>query len=157
MCRYGMYGPYKFHYACFTCRKMFRQVNSYDRELYAAFDAEMVGSEAQRRLHVEKRVCLCPQCRQPMHNMGFDFKAPRQTDIKQWRKVELLHAHGYAYHSCGCSGPGYRPKTLKEVPAFLAEEAERRQQHARQSRNEERARERNARRKKAERRRQQVV
>ncbi len=24
MCRYGEYGPYKEHYACFDCRKMFR-------------------------------------------------------------------------------------------------------------------------------------
>ena len=148
MCRYGMYGPYKFRYACFTCRKMFRQVNTRDRELYAAFDAEMNGSLEHRKRHEAARVCLCPQCRQPMHNMGFDFKAPRQSEVDQWHKVEILHARGYRYSSCGCCGPGYRPETLKEVPAFLRAEEERCLQYARQKRNEDRARERNLQRKK---------
>jgi hypothetical protein len=47
------------------------------------------------------------------------FQAPKQTDIKQWKKVELLYQQGYAYHSCGCGGPGYRPSRLSEVPEFL--------------------------------------
>ena len=56
--------------------------------------------------------------------MGFDFKAPKQTDKKQWAKVALLFEHGFAYHSCGCNGPGYRPRTLAEAEAFVVEAAE---------------------------------
>jgi hypothetical protein len=80
-----------------------------------------------------KRLCPCPECDTPMQNMGLDFKAPRQSDIRQWKKVEQLFAHGYAYHSCGC-GPGPRPALLREVPEFLAEQTRRRAEWERQSR-----------------------
>ena len=55
-----------------------------------------------------------------MHDMGLDFKAPRQNDREQWRKVEMLSFHGYRYSSCGCCGPGFRPSCLRDVPHFLA-------------------------------------
>lgn len=97
MCRYTMYGPYKQHYACFSCRKMFRKERFNDNVIEH----------------------LCPQCRQPMENMGLDFKAPPNKDSEQWRVVKLLASHNIRYHSCGCSGPGYRPRRLKEVPGFL--------------------------------------
>lgn len=54
-----------------------------------------------------------------MRNMGLDFKAPKQRNFTQWRKVELLYDHGITFHSCGCCGPGYRPATLSEVTAFI--------------------------------------
>jgi hypothetical protein len=53
--------------------------------------------------------------------MGHDFKAPRQKEIRQWKKVERLFNSGIDYHSCGCGGPGYRPARLKEVDEFLEE------------------------------------
>lgn len=56
-----------------------------------------------------------------MHCMGRNFKAPKQNDLKQWKKVEILFEHGFAYHSCGCDGSGYPPATLQEVDSFLAE------------------------------------
>jgi hypothetical protein len=52
-------------------------------------------------------------------SLVYMFQAPKQTDIKQGKKVELLYQQGYAYHSCGCGGPGYRPSRLSEVPEFL--------------------------------------
>jgi hypothetical protein len=57
-----------------------------------------------------------------MHNMGKDFKAPKQSDVKQWKKVEILFQHGFNYHSCGCCGPGLRPAELRDVEAFLADQ-----------------------------------
>jgi hypothetical protein len=91
-----------------VCRKMFRRPSS---------------SEMARPLRRDEvRVAPCPQCGTPMKNMGLDFKAPKQLDIKQWQKVELLYKHGYAFHSCGCEGPGPRPATLREVDSFLAEQ-----------------------------------
>jgi len=56
-----------------------------------------------------------------MHNLGKDFKPPKQTDVKQWQKVERLFEAGITFHSCGCQGPGPRPATLKDVDMFLAE------------------------------------
>src|SRR4026208_2377632 len=110
MCRYGLYGPYKEKFPCFRCRKAFKQVSRYEMRRPMPVDAE------------GKRLCPCPECGTLMQNMGLDFKAPRQSDIRQWKKVALLFAHGYAYHSCGCSGPGPRPALLREVPQFLAEQ-----------------------------------
>ncbi|MEO7719593.1 MAG: hypothetical protein ABIY70_25600 [Capsulimonas sp.] len=57
-----------------------------------------------------------------MTNMGKDFKAPRQTDAKQWQKVEQLYINGYIFSSCGCGGSGPRPATLAGVKPFLAEQ-----------------------------------
>jgi hypothetical protein len=54
-----------------------------------------------------------------MADMGLDFKAPRHQDIERWEVVEFLFRHGFAYDSCGCGGPGYRPSRWSDVPAFL--------------------------------------
>ena len=103
MCRYAMYGPYKYIYACFNCRKVFKQTS----------DIELDKAEIQNRQF------KCPQCNEVMKDMGHDFKAPRQKDLKQWLKVELLYNSGFTYHSCGCGGPGYRPAKLYEVEDFI--------------------------------------
>ncbi|MFC4098892.1 hypothetical protein [Paenibacillus xanthanilyticus] len=107
MCRYAMYGPYKDNYACFACRKVFRQTSAH----------ELDKSEQENRHY------RCPQCGETMKDMGHDFQAPKQTDLKQWKKVELLYRHGYTYHSCGCDGPGYRPATLAEAKVFVRKKA----------------------------------
>ncbi|MMZ60643.1 hypothetical protein D1872_227510 [compost metagenome] len=105
MCRYAMYGPYKDIYACFACRKVYKQTSS----------GEMPAGTYELLTHP------CPQCSTPMKHMGHDFHAPKQTDVRQWRKVERLYEHGYAYHSCGCGGPGPRPAHLQDVDTFLKE------------------------------------
>lgn len=85
------------HYACFSCRKAFKQ----------PFDS----SRPERP---------CPQCGRLMPNMGTDFKAPPQKDIEQWRKVEALALAGVRFFPRWPSElPGERPATLSEVPAFL--------------------------------------
>lgn len=85
------------HYACFHCRKTFKQ--GFPR-----------AGEAT----------LCPQCRQPMTNMGTDFKAPAQREHRQWQKVQQLAQAGVRFFPVSGRGtPGERPATLAEVPAFL--------------------------------------
>lgn len=69
----------------------------------------------------EVRCCHCPQCRRSMYSMGLDFKAPKQSDLKQWKKVQMLFEHGFAFHSCGCGGPGPRPAKLRDVKPFIAD------------------------------------
>ena len=65
---------------------------------------------------------LCPTCRAPMINMGRDFAAPRKGNDSQWRKLTLLvAAHGPRhFDSCGCDGPGPRPRTLGQAKRQLA-------------------------------------
>lgn len=105
MCRYAMYGPYKSHYACFDCRKGFKW----------PLDAHQMPAPDAAPEDVK-----CPQCGEPMSSMGLDFKPPRQRNKRQWTKVRILFERGYDYRSCGCDGPGYRPRTLAEASAFLA-------------------------------------
>lgn len=66
------HGLYRRHYACFDCRKMFN-------------------------LHWAPS--LCSVCKQPMYDMGWDFKAPRKDDKKQWEKVSILYRKGIRWQS----------------------------------------------------------
>lgn len=109
MCRYGQYGPYKEPFACFKCRKVFKQTSRYELP------------DHLKPHDGEKRICKCPQCGEPMADMGHDFKAPKQSDVKQWEKIRILYNNGFTFHSCGCTGPGYRPEKLNEVKNFLME------------------------------------
>ncbi|MCA9557527.1 MAG: hypothetical protein KC583_03080 [Myxococcales bacterium] len=99
MCRYA--APYKPHLACFACRKSFK------RRLLT--DVEGGGPDRPAR---------CPQCGGPMANMGLDFAPPKQRDVKAWQVVESLFEAGQTFHSCGCSGPGYRPRDRAALRAY---------------------------------------
>lgn len=101
MCRYAMYGPYKRHFACFDCRKGFKRP-----ALARAGDAATDPAP-------------CPDCGRPMSDMGLDFKPPGRADAGHWAVVAFLYRRGFAYHSCGCAGPGYRPSRWADVPNFL--------------------------------------
>ena len=107
MCRYGM-TTYNEPFACFDCRKSFKQVSRWRLP------------DDRRPANGAAREVPCPQCGKLMADMGHDFKAPKQTDVAQWKKVQLLFEAGFSFHSCGCCGPGYRPAELREVEAFIA-------------------------------------
>ncbi|WP_395142485.1 hypothetical protein [Armatimonas sp.] len=95
MCRYAQH-IYKQHLACFACRKVWRQ----------------------ERLD-ETIAPLCPDCHQPLTDMGKDFKAPRRNATAQWAKAEALVKNRVRFSSCGCGGPGPMPQRLNEVEAFV--------------------------------------
>lgn len=101
MCRYAQYGPYKRHFACFACRKGFKR---------AAL--ARVGDAADDP-------APCPECGRPMADMGLDFKPPKRTAVEHWEVLAFVYGRGFAYNSCGCDGPGYRPSRWVEVPGFL--------------------------------------
>jgi hypothetical protein len=142
MCRYAMYGPYKSHYACFACRKAFKQppIGDYfaaagqNRNSYAEL-AELwsVGSrdDFERRqqqlgmrlaeLEAEYGAAIrkCPDCSQPMIDMGLDFKSPRRSDTRAWRTLQGMYRTGHAFHTCGCNGPGWIPKSSADYKRYL--------------------------------------
>lgn len=102
---------YKEKWACFGCRKCFKQ------QMWAARVVDGKFSDVGR-------VLRCPQCRQPMSNMGWDFRVPKQTDAEQWEKTKLLIENGYNFQSyCywneSHKGPGPRPARLRDVEQFL--------------------------------------
>lgn len=97
MCRYAI-KEYKAKYVCFDCCKTFKQ----------RFDV------VDNWQDVKERTYPCPQCQEPMASLGHDFKAPRQSNRRQWEKVRQLAHSGLKFGSCGCQGPGVRPRTLGE-------------------------------------------
>lgn len=92
MCRYST-NTYKEHYACFNCRKTFKDVKNHNKK--------------------------CPNCRLEMATMGLDFRAPKQRDKKAWKIIEELYNNNIIFHSCGCNGPGYRPRKKWSLLDFL--------------------------------------
>jgi hypothetical protein len=114
MCRYA-YKIYKPHYACFACRKAFKQPFQYE----SVTQKTAHGGYCYTSKIVSNDQPTCPECRQPMHHMGHEFKAPKQNNKKQWKKVQQLFFAGFAHHSCGCGGSGAYPRQLREIPEFI--------------------------------------
>jgi len=90
-------GPeYLVAHACFICRKSYkRRVNNVDIKHH------------------------CPECNNEMYAMGRSFKAPKTSDLKQWKKVQLLYAEGFRFVGSGYHEGENLPKSLSEVDAFL--------------------------------------
>ena len=90
---------YPMQCACFECRKVFKKIISEKR---------LEGYEPS-----------CPQCGRRMWLAGRAFRAPRNNDVKQWRKVEALIKSGVLFHY----NSGRRPKVWREVVPFLEQRA----------------------------------
>lgn len=133
MCRYST-TRYKSHYACFKCRKSFKQANSYD--IFLRVRKEITGisenkktsrlfvKQNNRKLselmdEIENRPVKCPECGNLMADLGLDFKAPKKTAVKEWKIVESLFKIGKSFHTCGCYGIGYIPQNPKDYEAYL--------------------------------------
>ena len=97
---------YKEHFACFQCRKAFKRRWPGDYFPPGQFD---------------NRPFPCPECGQPMNDMGVDFKAPPQSDQRQWLKVAVLYSFGirFDWDRDTSEGPGPRPATLSTLEDYL--------------------------------------
>lgn len=132
MCRYGFY-TYKPHFACFTCRKTFKQPNYIDllkrigKDQYASHIRRQPNGQftekqlAQQALIEEfkNREVKCPECGNYMADLGFDFRSPKKTAVKEWAIIEGLYTIGKNFYSCGCNGPGYIPKEPADYAVYL--------------------------------------
>ncbi len=139
MCRYAMSGPYKRHYVCFVCRKAFKQPPIEDylavrgrgyvykqlRHLWSNTRVlELRENELGHRLadleeEYRNATHNCPECGEQMIDMGLDFKAPKQSDVKAWRTLQGMYRVGHAFHTCGCNGPGWIPKSTADYHKYL--------------------------------------
>lgn len=61
----------------------------------------------------------CPECGELMASMGLDFESPKKDDIKKWQHIKSLYSVGIAFHSCGCSGPGYIPNSKEKLIEYF--------------------------------------
>ena len=71
----------KVRFACFTCRKAFKQIGS------SAWDPD-----------VPQRPFPCPECKEPMARMGRYFKAPPQRAVRAWHKVHEKYLQGERFN-----------------------------------------------------------
>jgi len=72
------------------------------------------------------RVHVCPRCGGPLTDAGPQFAAPRRRDAAGWRALTAVLAAGLRFYpTCPCceDGPGYRPRTPREVRDRLAHPA----------------------------------
>ncbi len=139
MCRYAMSGPYKRHFVCFSCRKAFKQPPIEDyldvrgrgyvykqlRHLWSHENLLKLREEelGHRLSDLEKEyrdaTHKCPECGDPMIDMGLDFKPPKQSDVKAWKTLLGMYRVGHAFHTCGCNGPGWIPNSTSDYRAYL--------------------------------------
>ncbi|MFI2777833.1 deoxyxylulose-5-phosphate synthase [Streptomyces sp. ALB3] len=89
--------PSKTSYVCLPCRASYKQ--PYD-------------GERQDR--------VCPRCARTLIRAGSAFAAPRRRDAAAWRTLSVLLNAGVRFHKSCCGGPGYRPRTLREVKERMA-------------------------------------
>ncbi|GAA3392808.1 deoxyxylulose-5-phosphate synthase [Streptomyces roseoviridis] len=86
----------KTSYVCLPCRASYKQ--SY-------------GPERERH---------CPRCARVMIHAGSAFQPPRRRDKDAWRALSVVLNAGIGFHKSCCGGPGWRPRTLREVKARTA-------------------------------------
>jgi len=80
--------------ACFSCRKSWK-------------------------VHPDSNA-VCPECGGNLAKMGRNFSAPKQTDVEQWKKVELLWLAGFRFSGSKRNhGGAPLPEKLREVEDFL--------------------------------------
>ena len=129
---------YKYHFVCFKCRKTFKQVNTNDilsrikkEKIYHdskdnsikkvgyifAKNEKLAFQELYQE--IDNREIKCPDCGGYMANLGLDFKAPKKSQIKEWRIVESLFRIGKSFSSCGCNGIGYVPQNNIDYKLYL--------------------------------------
>ncbi|GAA4962978.1 hypothetical protein GCM10023238_32900 [Streptomyces heliomycini] len=90
-------GHAKTSYVCLPCRGSYKQ--PYDRD----------------RPHR-----ICPRCAEPLIHVGSAFAAPPRRDTAAWRALSVLLHAGVHFHKSCCGGPGYRPRTLREIRERMA-------------------------------------
>ena len=97
---FAPFGPCYMQHACFSCRKSFKLRHS--------------------PTHARNRPPVCPDCGCGLHEVGRQFKAPRRSDTRQWRKVKALVTDGVTFHTQGHAHLHPMPTQLREVAPFVA-------------------------------------
>ncbi len=98
-------GPeYAMSFACFSCRTAQKR----------HFDA--TPNDYPKTME-------CPICKDTMINLGRHFKAPKKSDLNQWKKVKYLADYGFVFQKIRINKNSYEsipyPKTLSEAKEFV--------------------------------------
>ncbi len=91
------------HFVCLACRVSYKKPADYARV----------------------RHDVCPRCGDPLLDAGSALAVPKRRDIAAWRALSAVLRAGVRFHQDCCGyGPGYRPRTPREVRERLAHAAE---------------------------------
>lgn len=92
---------YLSHYACFSCRKSFKQdpLN-------------------------ESLPHTCPDCSEELHDMGRNFRPPKKSDKNAWKVAQRLYDAGFRFFGSGSHTDPELPTSLREVDQFIADNPE---------------------------------
>jgi hypothetical protein len=85
---------HKPHYACLNCRKAWKPLSRPE-----------VVTVYYKHLEVHNpAITRCSSCRAPGTYMGLNFRAPRKTDVKAWKRVkEIIESNPRAFEAnCKC-------------------------------------------------------
>ena len=102
--RFAHRPDYMMQFACLACRKVFKQAVPYPPR----------GSQRNNER-------TCPQCGELLKRMGVAFKAPRQSNVRGWRKVALLIQNGFGFHR----NTGKYPASVTELRRYVADNRKR--------------------------------
>lgn len=95
---------YKRHYVCLDCQKGFKRASQKDMKNPVSSDL----SDLMERYYVshtdedildfinasyQKIKAVCPQCRESMIQVSYDFEVPKQRDTKAWKEVRKRLSH----------------------------------------------------------------
>lgn len=65
----------------------------------------------------------CPVCKDTTVNLGRHFKAPKKSDLAQWKKVEFLVKHGFVFQKIRLDPNSFDsvpyPETLAAAKEFV--------------------------------------
>ncbi|WP_026123496.1 hypothetical protein [Nocardiopsis chromatogenes] len=62
---------------------------------------------------------VCPNCAGGLIDAGHDLEVPRRDDAAGWFVLDVLLRAGVTFHSSCCDGPGWRPRTVRQVKERL--------------------------------------
>ncbi|MEU6849045.1 deoxyxylulose-5-phosphate synthase [Actinacidiphila alni] len=75
---------------------------------------------AYKQEYAPGRERVCPRCARVMVHVGSAFQPPKRRDAAGWRVLAVLLHAGVRFHKGCCCGPGYRPRTIREVKERMA-------------------------------------
>jgi hypothetical protein len=59
---------------------------------------QVAGQQRESEHFANSHHYKCPDCGGQAYFMGIDFKAPKRSDIKEWREVEQFIRSGQLYN-----------------------------------------------------------
>lgn len=84
-------------FACFICRKSFKRLQA-SGATNRLMTNEQQNGQWKEAEQTNSRSYKCPDCGGQTYSMGLDFKAPKRSDVKGWRKVETSIISGHKYY-----------------------------------------------------------